>query len=119
MKNWEVLYYTTIDNKCVIEEFINRQPAREKFKILNWVEQLQREGPYLPRPYADLLEDGIHELRIKLKGKQVRILYFFYYKDYIVLTHAFIKTTSKVPIKEILKAKKYREKFLKRINKEK
>ncbi|MBN1632912.1 MAG: type II toxin-antitoxin system RelE/ParE family toxin [Ignavibacteria bacterium] len=81
---------------------------------MNWIEQLQNEGPDLPRPYADLLEDCIHELRIKLKGKQVRILYFFYYKEYIVLTHAFFKTTSKVPTKEILKAKTYREDFLKR-----
>jgi len=40
MKNWEVLYYTTTDNKCVLEEFINRQTVREKFKILNWIEQL-------------------------------------------------------------------------------
>ncbi len=29
---------------------------------------LEEKGPPLPRPYADLLTDGIHELRVKLSG---------------------------------------------------
>jgi len=66
------------------------------------------------RPYADLLEDGIHELRIKLSGDQIRILYFFCYKNIIVLTHVFPKSTDKIPKPEIKKAKKYREDFLQR-----
>ena len=81
---------------------------------MNWLEQLEEHGPMVPRPYADLLEDGIHELRFKLSGDQVRILYFFCYRDIIVLTHAFKKNTGKVPIAEIKKAKKYRSDFLKR-----
>jgi phage-related protein len=71
-------------------------------------------GPILPRPYADILEEGIHELRIKLSGNQIRILYFFCYKNFIVLAHAIQKTTDKVPKSEIKKAQKYREDFLKR-----
>jgi len=66
----------------------------------------------LNRPYADLLEDGIHELRIKLTGKQVRILYFFCYKDIIILTNAFEKHSGKVPKSEIRTAKKNRDDFL-------
>ena len=77
---------------------------------------LEEMGPILPRPYADLLEDGIHELRIKLSGDQVRMLYFFCYKDFIVLTHAFNKTTSEVPKSEIKKAQKFRKDFLQRFN---
>lgn len=75
---------------------------------------LEEKGPTLPRPYADLLKEGIHELRIKLSGDQIRILYFFCYKDFIILTHAFNKTTDKVPEKEIQTALKYKEDFLKR-----
>jgi len=58
---------------------------------------------------------GIHELRVKLSGDEIRILYFFCYQDFIVLTHAFQKTTDKVPDAEIRKAKKYRQDFLQRM----
>ena len=50
---------------------------------------------------CDLLQDGIHELRIKLSGVQVRILYFFCYKDIIILTNIFDKHTDRVPKSEI------------------
>jgi len=75
-------------------------------------------GPNLPRPYADLLKDGIHELRVKLSGNQVRISYFFCWRDFIVLTNVLMKTTDKVPESEINNAKKCRDDFLKRIDEE-
>lgn len=57
-----------------------------------------------------------HELRIKLSGNQVRILYFFCYRDFIILTNVFVKTSEKVPVKEINKAKLLRADFLRRFN---
>jgi phage-related protein len=42
----------------------------------------------------------------------VRILYFFCYKDIIILTNAFEKHTDEVPKPEIKTAKKYRDDFL-------
>ncbi|MEK7434544.1 MAG: type II toxin-antitoxin system RelE/ParE family toxin [Cyanobacteriota bacterium] len=86
----------------------------EKVKVFSWIELLEEKGALLPRPYADLLEDGIHELRIKISGSQERILYFFCYQNFIILTHNFTKNTNKVPINEIKKAKKLREDFLNR-----
>ena len=62
----------------------------------------------MPRPYADILEEGIHELRIKLTGTQTRILYFFCYQNIIVLTNVFEKHTDKVPKAEIKLAKESR-----------
>jgi phage-related protein len=78
---------------------------------------LEEHGPQLPRPYADILRDGIHELRIKMSGDQSRVLYFFTYKDIIVLTHPFTKHTSKVPKEEIEKAILIRADFLRRFSK--
>lgn len=70
---------------------------RDQAKILAWIGQLEQRGPQLPRPYADLLEDGIHELRVTASGDQIRVLYFFCYREFIVLTHAFLKRTGEVP----------------------
>ena len=115
--DWRVLYYETSTGRCPLREFIDSRKEREQAKILALVSYLQDRGPTLPRPYADLLDDGIHELRIRLSGNQYRVLYFFCFHNFIVLTHAFVKVTTKVPRAEIQKAKKYRSDFLSRFRK--
>ncbi|EOQ98289.1 Gp49-like PF05973 family protein [Leptospira wolbachii serovar Codice str. CDC] len=110
---WKILYFTEKENQpSEIEIFINSKDERNQAKIFAWLDKLAELGPNLPRPYADLLIDGIHELRIKLSGSQIRILYFFCYKYYIILTNQFVKNTDKVPKAEINKAVKRRESFL-------
>lgn len=109
---WTVIYYETPDGKCPVHDFIDSRTINNKAKILGLIEYLERMGPHLPRPYADTLDNGIHELRIKLSGNQIRILYFFCYKNFIVLTHPFIKKTKSIPEKEINKAVSLREDFL-------
>jgi len=115
IQKWHVIYYETIDQQCLVAEFIDSRNPRNQAKLLSLISYLEEKGPNLPRPYADFLEDGIHELRVKLSGDEIRILYFFCYQDFIVLTHAFQKTTDKVPDAEIRKAKKYRQDFLQRM----
>ncbi len=78
---------------------------------------LEERGPNVPRPYADILTDGIHELRVKLSGDQYRMLYFFCYRNFIVMTHAFHKKSTRVQKKEIKKAINYRTDFLERYKK--
>ena len=46
---------------------------------------------------------------------QIRILYFFCFKDFIILTNAFAKTTSRVQRSAIEEAKTYRKDFLDRV----
>lgn len=89
---------------------------KEQAQILVSIAALEERGPNLPRPYANLLEDGIHELRIRLSGDHVRILYFFCYKDFIVLTNTVIKQTTKVPPAGIREAKRCRSDFLARFS---
>ena len=113
-KAWNVLYYETHADHCPIQTFIDGCKARDQAKILSWIHLLEVHGPTLPRPYADYLEDGIHELRIRLSGHRVRILYFFVFKRYIILSHAFSKIVARVPSEEIKKAVGHREEFMRR-----
>jgi phage-related protein len=115
-RKWHILYFEDPKRYSQVFEFIENWEKREKAKILAWLEQLENQGPNLPRPCADLLEDGIHELRMKLSGNQVRVLYFFCFRDFIILTNVFIKTTDKVPKNEIQIARKCRAGFLARNN---
>ncbi len=118
-RKWYVIYYEDSENYCEIYDYIESLQEKEQVKVLNWIGELKKEGPNLPRPYADTLKDGIHELRIQLSGNKIRIFYFFCYRDFIVLTHQFIKNEKKVPEKEIKKAKKIREDFCERYNEQK
>lgn len=111
---WHVIFYESGNGKCPVRDFLESISKRERAKVVSWVQALEEHGINLHRPFADLLENGIHELRIKLTGDQYRILYFFCYRDYIVLTHEFIKVSEKVPKKEINKAEKMRKDFLNR-----
>jgi phage-related protein len=111
---WRIYYYDTVDNTSPVKDYIDALPLRERAKTLAFIGLLENKGPNLPRPYADLLKDGIHELRIKLTGTQTRILYFFCYQNNIVLTNVFEKHTDTVPESEITAAKIYRADFLSR-----
>jgi phage-related protein len=115
-EEWKVIYYPEQDGSKPVMTYIENLSIREQAKTLAFIGLLEENGPDLPRPYADLLDDGIHELRIKLSGTQVRILYFFCYQNIIVLTNAFDKHTNKVPKKQIDLAKENRTDFLNRFS---
>jgi phage-related protein len=112
MTKWNVAFYETTEGECEVEDFLKTRKPSDKQKAIAWLKLLEAEGPQLPRPFADLLRDGIHELRIKLSGDQIRILYFFSFKDIIILTHSFTKNTEKVPNSEIEKALRIKKEFL-------
>ena len=76
--------YESEDGKCPIKDFIDSRNLNNRVKVLSLFEILEEKGPNLPRPYADLLKDGIHELRIKLSGDQIKVLYFFAIKILMV-----------------------------------
>ena len=80
-------------------------------KTAAWLGLLQEQGPNLHRPYADILEESIRELRVTFGRLEIRILYFIHGKS-IVLTHGFMKKTQKVPQEEIDLAKRYRHDWL-------
>jgi hypothetical protein len=57
----------------------------------------------LRRPIADVLKDGIHELRPSFQGVNYRILYFFSGRNVVVVSHGVVKE-SEVPETEIDRA---------------
>lgn len=115
-RQWKVLFYKTIEGNCSVQDFLDSLKQKERAKAAAWISLLQENGINLHRPFADVLEDGIHELRMKITGDQIRVLYFFCFRVYIVLTHDFVKNTDKVPLREIAHAKKCRTDFLNRYN---
>lgn len=87
---------------------------KERAKVLAAVDLLEEEGPNLYRPYADYLRDGVHELRVRVSRVRYRVLYFFWDRRDIVLTHGITKKTGRVPETEIDRAVRCREDWLRR-----
>ena len=116
IKKWSLLFCDPFLKPCPVAEFIDGCRPEHQVKVLHFLELLEEMGPTLPRPYADLLEDGIHELRVRLSGDHMRLLYFFCFENYIVVYRALRKTASRVPEEYIRETRKYREIFLSRIS---
>jgi phage-related protein len=72
------------------------------------VERLAAFGHELRRPVADLLRDGIYELRIRKGHVNYRILYFFHGRDLAILGHAITKedVVPEVEIEKCLRRKR-------------
>ncbi|MCG8616838.1 MAG: type II toxin-antitoxin system RelE/ParE family toxin [Desulfobacterales bacterium] len=117
-KKWQILFCDETETECPVTEFINECTPAHQVKVLRILSLLEEKGPILPRPYADILYNGIHELRVSLARNQVRILYFFCYERFIVLYHVFFKTTRRVPDKYVAQVAEYRETFLEKTSRE-
>ncbi|MBX3324756.1 MAG: type II toxin-antitoxin system RelE/ParE family toxin [Nitrospira sp.] len=75
-------------------------PCKIQDKCVVKIERLRELGHELRRPEADLLRNGIYELRIGREGMNYRILYFFHGRMAAVLAHGLAKERE-VPTKDI------------------
>ncbi len=116
---WRILFCDEMEQACPVTDFIHQCPPKHQVKVLRLLSLLEEKGPTLPRPYSDILYDGIHELRFTLSRTRVRVLYFFCYQKFIVLYYVFFKNTDKVPDKFIKKVIQYRESFLRKTSEKK
>ena len=85
---------------------------KSRAKIWRYIALLEEHGPNLLRPYADYVRDKIRELRISIQAGNVRIFYFFFLENNIILLHVFKKKTHELPEKEIEQANKNMEDFI-------
>lgn len=105
------IYRDSSRSTPLLEWLTGLNAPKQVAKCLALIEQLKAMGHELRRPHADILSDGIYELRARVGRVQLRILYFFEDKKAVV-THGFIKTGQAVPPEEIDRSKQYRKNYL-------
>jgi phage-related protein len=106
MPQTEVLFYREADGSVPVREWLRelrRVDARAHAKCVAKIERLAELGHELRRPEADILRDGVYELRARRGRVNCRILYFFHGQNVAVLDHALTKE-DKVPASEIDRA---------------
>ncbi len=110
MPKTKVLLYQEDDGTVPLLEWLDSLPSKAVAKCRVRIERLAELGHELRRPEADFLRDEIYELRVGLQGQNYRMLYFFYGKAVVVLSHGLVKERE-VPSKEIDKAVERKRKF--------
>jgi len=110
MPKTHVILYREEDGSCPFLDWLDEQPVKVQAKCLLRVERLRELGHELRRPEADLLRDGIYELRASLQGVHFRILYFFHGSAAAIVSHGIVKERA-VPPKEIERAIERKNRF--------
>jgi phage-related protein len=109
MPETEVVFFKDDDGTAPLLVWLDTLPAKVQDKCIVRIERLQEKGHELRRPEADLLRDGIYELRASRQGIHYRMLYFFVGKV-AVLSHGLVKE-EEVPAVEIDAAVSRRQQF--------
>ena len=103
--SWEIEFYESASGDCPTREFLGSLHKKDELPyITHAIDRLREFGNQLRRPHADYLEDGIYELRIPVKRKQFRLLYFYFYQGTIVISHG-LRKEAKLKTSDIEKAK--------------
>ena len=114
--NKKVIYYENARGRKQVKEFINEFDDKTKSKILIGIEYLAEHWYEIRRPYADKVDGSLYELRIDFAWNNVRIIYAYMFKDYIVLLHGFRKKSDKIKEGDKLLARNRMADFQKRYN---
>lgn len=89
-----------------INKFIESLENNTISKVLRVFDLLLKYGCYLGMPHSKKIHNQLFELRIR--GKQeVRFLYTFM-NDKVIILHAFLKKSNKIPRKDLSIAEKRR-----------
>ena len=98
------------DDSVPLLQWLDALPTKVQAKCTVRIDRLGELGHELRRPEADLLRDGIYELRVGLRHVNYRMLYFFHGRTLAVLSHGLVKEAA-VPPKEIERAIENKRKF--------
>ena len=99
----KIKYYQTPGGRSPVEEFLLSLPEDTRLEIADAMVLLE-SGHRLEMPLSRSLSGfrpGLHELRIRDRAGQVRVIYYIKKEDAIYLIHGFQKKTRTIPQREL------------------
>lgn len=91
MPSTRLVFFCEEDGSAPLIDWLDTLPVKALAKCRVRIERLKELGHELRRPEADLLRDGIYELRVGMRGINYRMLYFFHGDVAAVLSHGITK----------------------------
>lgn len=113
MPQTDVRFYRETDGSVPVLDWLQqtgRTDRRAVNKCQAAIERLAELGHELRRPEADLLRDGIYELRVRVGRVNYRLLYFFHGRGVALLAHGLTKEKA-VPNVDIERALERKRRF--------
>ncbi|HZK80156.1 MAG TPA: type II toxin-antitoxin system RelE/ParE family toxin [Humisphaera sp.] len=113
MPKTEVLFYCEADQSVPVLDWLgelHRFDRRAYNKCRAAIGHLGQLGHELRRPTADLLRDGIYELRACVGRVNYRLLYFFHGRNVAVVAHGLTKERE-IPKSDLETAIKRKKQF--------
>jgi len=98
-----IRYYQTPGGRSPVEEFLLALPEETRLEIADAMVLLE-SGHRLEMPISRNLSGicpGLHELRIRDRAGQVRVIYYIKKEEAIYLIHGFRKKTRTIPRREL------------------
>ncbi len=106
-----VVFYREDDGTVTMADWLDQQSAFAQDRCIDRLKKLRGQGHELRRPLSAPLGDGIYELRVREKKVRLRMLYFFYGREIVVVSHGLKKKTGEVPPIDIHRALEKKKKF--------
>jgi len=111
----KIIFYQLENGKSPVEDFLeslSNKQVEKVFFVLDLIENMN----IVPRKFFKKLEatDNIWEVRVQYGNNIFRLFGFFDGNNLVVLNHAFIKKTQKVPNKEIKIAEQRKKDYFSR-----
>ena len=106
MPQTELIFYQDENGKVPVRDWLQELETKNIVaadKCIAKLELLSERGHELRRPHADILRDGIYELRVRHGNVNYRILYFYHGQNVAILAHGLTKE-AKVPKQDIERA---------------
>ena len=106
MPSIHVVFYQEQEGDAPVVDWLKElrhTNAKAFLKCRAAISRLALLGHELRRPEADLLRDGIYELRVRLGSVNYRLLYFFHGQTVSVIAHGLTKEAA-VPPTDIRRA---------------
>ncbi len=99
--DWEILYYSD-----EVQEAIDAWPVGIRAFYARITERMCVFGPNLGMPFTDSLGRGLFEIRARGKEGIGRAFFCTLVERHILILHAYIKKSQKIPARELEVARK-------------
>lgn len=98
---WDIVFYVSASGDTPVADFLLSLSEKERDKCMEYLRILSERGPRLTSQYAKHIDGELWELRPEYGGVEIRLFYFTFVDNLIVILHGFKKKSRKTPRKEL------------------
>ena len=116
MKQIEFKTMTDDKDNDLFDGFLKTLDEKQADKIVERLIQIENHGlqTAIKMKWVKKIDKNLYEIRVKFRSNIQRVFYFQKENNQYVITHGFTKKTQKTPPKEITRANRLRDQYLRR-----